>query len=854
MNLAANLISEFEGFRETPYWDVNAYRTGYGSDTITLPNGQVVAVEQGMRVNEEDARRDLARRVPEFQSGIVRDIGGDAWAQMNDSQQAALSSIAYNYGSLPDNVVQAIASGGDVTGAIRSLSSHNNGINYDRRNREADIFQGGTSDQAAPDYTALYDAFEAGNMSPEDAELFQGMIASGEVPERDSAKPDAPEQAETPESMVSPLDVYKAYVSGAMTPEDAQTFEGMLSSGQVLAPYKNDDGLTPPRADVPEGFDTVTEVKPQQRGIGDEILRQLGLTARAGAQGAGGILGLAYDPIASLLNVGLSDENQIAPLRTQITGLLKSAGVPEPENQSERIVQAAAESMVGAGGTAKLAQGAAGVLTKPVSKAVAQTMAKGAGAQVTGGAGAGAGAQIAAENDLGVLGQLGGALAGGVLGAKLAPKATTPAAASDLAEQVAKSEAQGIPVMTSDILPPETFAAKWLQKTGEMVPIAGTGPVRAAQQTKRVDAIRNLLRDFGADDAANLTDDVMKDLATKRSADIAKYTGAKKEVFDAVRLAGKVPVKATMTAIDDQVARLKSLQTKDVLPVIDRLEDWKRSIQGQDIGNIELIRKQMGEAFTDPSLVGVKNIGQKALNSIYPSLRNDMGDFIKANGNKRDFTKWAVANKRLSNLAGELDKTALKSALNKGTATPEMVRGLLFSKKPSDVKSLYKNLTPEGRKTARAAVLQEALSKSAVDTATGQTISPAKFATQVSKMGNQVGILFSGRDLTAVRGLTRALNLTQRANDAAVSPPTGVQAIPAIGAAALTDILGGFGAALGGAGTIGGAARVYESRPVRNALIAMAKTKRGSTEEAQILKRVIATAQAAKASSEESNQ
>ena len=36
---AFDLIKRFEGFRTTPYWDVNAYRTGYGSDTVTLADG-----------------------------------------------------------------------------------------------------------------------------------------------------------------------------------------------------------------------------------------------------------------------------------------------------------------------------------------------------------------------------------------------------------------------------------------------------------------------------------------------------------------------------------------------------------------------------------------------------------------------------------------------------------------------------------------------------------------------------------------------------------------------------------------------------------------------------------------------
>jgi hypothetical protein len=42
---------------------VNALRTGYGSDTVTLADGRVVPVTADTRVTREDAERDLARRV-----------------------------------------------------------------------------------------------------------------------------------------------------------------------------------------------------------------------------------------------------------------------------------------------------------------------------------------------------------------------------------------------------------------------------------------------------------------------------------------------------------------------------------------------------------------------------------------------------------------------------------------------------------------------------------------------------------------------------------------------------------------------------------------------------------------------
>lgn len=144
-----SLIREFEGFTETPYWDVNAHRLGFGSDTITLADGSVKKVQQGDRVTREDAERDLQRRIStEFEPIARNAIGNDRFASMSPSQRAAVTSIAYNYGEIPDRIVGALRSGDAEASAaaIRSLEGDNEGVNEKRRNREADIFLRGASE------------------------------------------------------------------------------------------------------------------------------------------------------------------------------------------------------------------------------------------------------------------------------------------------------------------------------------------------------------------------------------------------------------------------------------------------------------------------------------------------------------------------------------------------------------------------------------------------------------------------------------------------------------------------------------------------------------------------------------
>lgn len=398
-------------------------------------------------------------------------------------------------------------------------------------------------------------------------------------------------------------------------------------------------------------------------------------------------------------------------------------------------------------------------------------------------------------------------------------------------------------LMTSDVRPPKTFVGKFAQATGERIPIAGTGLDREAQQVQRVAAVKSLAQDFGAATGDELAspaiDGVAKDLATRRGATLTKLTNQKNAVIEGIP--GAVSAPNAIQAIDEQIAKLSGINETAYAPVISKLQSFREKLaSGKTLSQIEGNRKLLGDMFADPSLAAIRSDGQKALSAIYGPLRDDMGAFIQANGKPADFTRWQSANDALAGMVGDLKNTGLKKALNTADTTPENVSSLLFSAKPSDVRLLYSGLSPAGRAKAQAAILQRAVEKAGgMD-----NISPAKFATQVHALGKSVGVFFQADDLARVQGLTRVLKMTQRAADASLAPPTGVQAMPyAIGAGftSLFGIVGGIGAA----GATGLLARAYESAPVRNALLRLGQSKPGSAEEGALIKRAIAAMSAA---------
>jgi GH24 family phage-related lysozyme (muramidase) len=165
--MAADFLRRREGFRESPYYDVNAYRAGYGSDTATLADGRVVPVRQGMTVSREDAERDLARRIPEFTQRAVAAIGQDRFEALPPNAQAALISIAYNYGTLPGSIRAAARSGDPaaLAQAVAGLAGDNQGVNAGRRREEATMI----ANAAAPNAMAAPGATTNAMLAPPDA-------------------------------------------------------------------------------------------------------------------------------------------------------------------------------------------------------------------------------------------------------------------------------------------------------------------------------------------------------------------------------------------------------------------------------------------------------------------------------------------------------------------------------------------------------------------------------------------------------------------------------------------------------------------------------------------------------------
>ncbi|MDX8058115.1 lytic transglycosylase domain-containing protein [Klebsiella pneumoniae] len=401
------------------------------------------------------------------------------------------------------------------------------------------------------------------------------------------------------------------------------------------------------------------------------------------------------------------------------------------------------------------------------------------------------------------LGRASGAVYRGVRGA-ISPEAQ---------QAIRFANSADVPLHTTDVLPPNSRVGRMAQATAENIPFAGTSTMRAAQQEARSQIVDEFASRFGEYDPSI----VVGSLKAKTSG-IKRAAGNRLEQVQNAMAGVNIQPTRALQQIDDEIASLQKLGKVADTDTIRKLQAYRDELAG---GNVDLqqlsnLRSQFRQDVKGERLV-MPNRSDAAIQRVYRAMTGDIDSSIGQNLGNDTLRRYKQANAVYADEASKLQNTRLKNVLMKGDLTPEVVNNMLFSKNKSEVQNLYNSVGQIGRAQMRNGIIGKAMEKSGG--------SPDQFIRQVNMMSNQTGIAFKGRDAAYLKGLKNYLESTKRAGQAAVTTPTGQQTIPfilGIGTAtnpALVGVGGGYGLL----------ARMYESEPIRNAMLRLANTPRGST-------------------------
>lgn len=382
----------------------------------------------------------------------------------------------------------------------------------------------------------------------------------------------------------------------------------------------------------------------------------------------------------------------------------------------------------------------------------------------------------------------------------------------------------GVPVLTSDLRQPKTFLGKQAQKAGERIPVVGTQGQRAVQQEMRNDAASRFVAQYDEYSYGAIVESLKKskDRIKTAAGNVLTRVGGILDDADSY-----TPTSRTASAIQEAKAELIKPGKKIPDAFVAQLDELDELLKTPQSFSVLKDNRTWWRGVKE----GVDEAGRSQLPSyakaqaerVYKALGDDMDDFARAKLTPRDYESWKKANSVYAEEAIKYTKTRLKSILDKGQFTPESAANMLFSSKPSEVQSLYKALTPSGRANARAAIINK-VTNDLVKRAGGFT--PNSFVNELKKYESQIGIFFKGDERKQLEGLRRVLESTMRAQEASVSTQTGqeVYTVLSILGIAISPKIG-----LPVAGMAGGLARLYESAPVRNALLRLSSVPKGTT-------------------------
>lgn len=509
----------------------------------------------------------------------------------------------------------------------------------------------------------------------------------------------------------------------------------------------------------------------QEESFTDRVGHQLGLTVRAGVNGVMALPAMVSDAVTGPINAGMDltmgkgNGPRFTRAAQAVNDLMDAAGVAQPQNAQERIVQDAASAIAGVGTGAGIGKVLSGT-GNATAQAVGDMLQDGLGLQATSAATSAGAASDVREHGGGAGAQTLAAVAGAL--APMVPTATAAAVRGALrgsdveqaAQNLAHFDAAGVSPTLGQVTQNKLIQSveSLLNKTP-----GGAGVMRnfADQQADDMaQAVQRLSDELapGAS-AANAGEAITRGVTTFKDGIKAIQQKLYGTLDNFIPAETPIPVTNTQAALSDLTAGIPGAPNLSQFFVNSKMagldaalvKDMEQASTGAlPYDAIKRLRTLVGNEITDHSLVS--DVPRAQWKYLYSSLSNDLGAAAKAAGPQAEQT-WQWANQftksqlgRLEDLSGIVSKDSPEKIFNaaiSGTAEGDTI-----------VKRVIDALPMQERREVAAAVLQR-LGRAAPgqQNAMGDAFSSEAFLSNLSKLSPQAKQTIFGRtDLGGVLG------------------------------------------------------------------------------------------------------
>lgn len=396
----------------------------------------------------------------------------------------------------------------------------------------------------------------------------------------------------------------------------------------------------------------------------------------------------------------------------------------------------------------------------------------------------------------------------------------------EYAQRVIEAGKEGdVGVLTSD-LADVTLTSKLAARTGEMVPLIGTGRTRLKQKKDRETLAKSLQDKYLLPSSQAISDSLASSASRKKQAAGRAKGNIVEELKD--EWTGKNTLEAITATIQNLKFSKKGIPRSEKnidKALIDKLEGYAEDIIADpSFANIDELRTNFRKDLKGDATKIVTDREQASINKVYSAMTNDLDDVVKNNLSDSRFEKWKRAARIYAQESEALGKGKIKNALEAGELAPDKVERLLRDKGREQLSRLYNSLGVSGKKHVRASLIHDAAEKAKNSDG---TISPDGFVKNLRRDQKTIDEFFKGDEKKALDGFMALIEATERAGNFDLATATGQQAI------GIGTLMSGYlvnPKVLAALAASGGLARLYESPLARDFLIKLGNTKPRTTE------------------------
>lgn len=341
--------------------------------------------------------------------------------------------------------------------------------------------------------------------------------------------------------------------------------------------------------------------------------------------------------------------------------------------------------------------------------------------------------------------------------------------------------------------------SKALGTATDEIPVVGTGGSRASQAQAAESEARRVVDQFQTGSGKRTADAIRESAQAQLDRAREIKNRLYRDAFAELNKAGDLDaprMRATAQRLIAEETKRGSLADTSMISQLQQFVDSpKFNFEGWHGARAQLGELIKRQASGDKAVLGDRAVAM--MRTLKGALDSDMTAMASASGG-RGGSLWARADDFYRRVMPKYKRGVVADLLKSSNPDAIAERILGGSDREGMAREIFRALDNKGRAEVKGAMMAKALDGAI---STDRPFSPARFASELEKMGSRVDVFFGPRERRMLTGLQNYMEHIKRAGQYMENPPTGKRLVPyVVGGAVVAEPT--TGVAIGGVATM----------------------------------------------------